>query len=272
MVNLDDHTAKHCILSIRLAPDGFSFFVLNEKEQRLLNFEQHESQVHQDAIAIAIDVLSKRGFEDRPFHQVNVLLDFPEVSCVPFALYDEEQKDQAFSFNHDLASREFVINNHNDAYGLEVLYPIPQNVYEYFGKHYKDFRFVHRLHLLLHQANIYEAKAQEQLFIAYSKHHFTAVGIRNHGLIYHNTFALNCEEDLIYYLLLVFQELKFDQYSASVLIDGALALDHPSIKVIKEYVQQVDFLSSEALKSPTFGIVEEEKHYHTALFELSQCE
>lgn len=271
MLHLDDNTAKFCILSIRLAPDGFSFFVYQEKSRALLLFKQGESKPYQDTIAQAIREFSGYHLENLPFKNVHILLDYPEVTSVPSALYDENKKENAFNFQYDISPREFVVNNHCSAYGLETLFPIPRNVYEYFGAHFTHYHFVHRLTLLLHQANKGKNQGKEQLYIAYTKDHFTVVGIRNHGLIYHNIFNLNCDEDLIYFLLLVFQELKFDQYLAQVYIDGPLAQKHPSIGVIKEYIQHVFFMTSPL----TDVLLSEEnhvKHYHTALFELSQCE
>lgn len=273
MLHLDDHTAKLCILSIRLAPGGFSFFIHNEKSKALLLFEQGVSEPYQDTLAQAIRAIGQASLDRLPFKQVNVLLDFSEVTCIPSALYDEDKKDEAFAYNYDVSPREFIVNNHCSAYSLELLFPIPKNVYEYFGAHFKQYRFVHRLSLLLHQANKQSNRAQEQLLIAYEQDHFTAVGLRNHGLIYHNTFTLNCDEDLIYYLLLVFQELRFDQYKAQILIDGPLEKDHPSIGVIKEYVQGVDFMhSTSEFNIQESAIAEQPEHFQTALFEVSQCE
>ena len=270
MLHLDDHIAEFCTLSIRLAPDGFSFFVLNEKLQPL-QFHQGQGVPFQDTTALALRALGYQGLESLPFKEVHVLLDYPEATCIPYAFYDDEKKDEAFSFHYDLSPREFVVNNHCSAYGLELLFPIPKNVYEYFGGHFKNYRFVHRLSLLLHQANTEELSVKERLYIAYAKDHFTAVGIRNNGLIYHNIFTLNSDEDLIYYLLLVFQELKFDQYNAQVLIDGCLSEDHQGVKVIKEYVQNVDF-THYAIDAARASCSSDPQHYHTALFQVSQCE
>jgi hypothetical protein len=79
---------------------------------------------------------------------------------------------------------------------------------------------VHKLTLVLNAANAYANKAQEQLFISYTEHHFTAVALRNNSLIYHNCFNINSSDDLVYFFLLVYQELGFDQYQAHVMIDG----------------------------------------------------
>ncbi len=271
MLHLDDDTAKHSILSIRLAPDGFSFFLLNEKNNNVLFFKNHPIPFHQDTVAKALKELRKDELFSFPFKEVMVLFDFPDVTIIPSALYDEEQKEKAFVYNNDLAPREYVIDNHCAAYGVEVLFAIPKALYDFFSKQFSHFRIIHKITLLLNQANEEKTKAQEQLYISFSEEHFTALGFRNNCLIFHNVFTLNMEEDLIYYLLLVFQELDFDQYNARVLIDGTIKKDHPFISVIQEYIKHIDFaVLNNNFKYPE-SMSSQPEHFYSALSDLPLC-
>jgi len=271
MLHLDDISAQKHSLSIRLAPDGFSFFTLKRDEKKISHFKHLKIDTYQDPIANALSEMRSEALFSFPFYEVNVLLDFPDVSCVPTPLYSEENKEALFALNANVATNEYIISNTSKAYDLKVLFPIQEELYHFFNKNYPNIRFVHQLSNLLCWAHAYKEKAREQLFISYSGEHFTAVALRNNSLIYHNCFKLVSHEDLVYYLLLVFQELAFDQYEAQVLIDGEIAENHSAIGVIKEYVKHVSFTKhNKALNYSEIGDYPE--HYFSTFFSLPFCE
>lgn len=271
MLNLDDISAQHHILSIRLAPDGFSFFVLNVKENEVIAFQQSPIDIHQDAVVIALNTLRSQEVFSFPFKEVKVLIDFPAVTTIPSPLFDEDNIEELFGLNVDIGLNEYVLSNHCSAYDLEVLFSIPKELYAFFNKNFSNIQFIHKLTSVLNEANAYTKKAQEQLFISYTEHHFTAVALRNSSLIYHNCFNLNSSDDLVYFFLLVYQELGFDQYQANVLIDGVIKEESKAINTVREYIKQVDF--AQLHQSFTFpeSVKSVPDHYYSNLFTLPHC-
>ncbi len=271
MLHLDDISAKQHTLSIRLAPNGFSFFILDVTHNKVAAFKHFNTAPHQDVITSALASLQSEEIFSYPFSEVRVMIDFPEVTCVPSSLYNEDYIDQLFALNADAGLKEYVISNSSKAYDLEVLFPVPQQLYQFFNKNFQKILFIHKLTNQLSIAHSYKEKAREQLFISYAGEHFSAVALRNNSLIYHNCFTLITLEDFTYYLLLVFQELEFDQYQAQVLIDGELDADHSALLVVKEYIKQVNFSKKPTDLSFAEAITAPE-HYYSNLLALSYCE
>jgi len=271
MLNLDDISAQHHTLSIRLAPDGFSFFVLNVKEHKVIAFKHSHIELHQDAVVVALNALRSEEVFSYPFERVQVLIDFPAVTTVPSSLYSEDKIEELFGLNIDAGLNEYVLSNHSSAYDLEVLFSIPKELYTFFNKNFPKINFIHKLSTVLNDANAYENKAQEQLFISYTEHHFTAVALRNNSLIYHNCFNLNSPEDLVYYFLLVYQELGFDQYQANVLIDGIIEEGSKELDIVREYIKHISFakLHQDYIYPET--VKAEPEHYYSNLFTLPYC-
>ena len=272
MLFIDDTTAKYCTLSIRLAPNGFSFFILNERSQEVIVFKDFPIDYHQDVIAVTLTELRKEVLLSLPFSEVRILIDFPEVTSVPSIIYDEENKDQLFALNVNTTKNEFVISNSNSIYDIEVLFAIPTKLYQFFNDNFKRFRFVHKLSNILDFAYKYKDKTREQLFVSYNDNHIIAVGLRNNMIVYHNCFKITTDEDFIYYFLLVFQELEFDQYEAKVLFDGPMPEDHKSIGIIREYIRNIEFASIPEVMRIFPNIAELPQHYHSNLLSLPYCE
>jgi hypothetical protein len=133
-LNLDDISAQHYTLSIRLAPDGFSFFVLNVKEHKVIAFKHSPIDIHQDAVAVALSALRSEEVFSFSFEEVQVLIDFPAVTTVPTSLYKEGNEEELFGLNVDAGLNEYVLSNHSSAYDLEVLFSIPKELYSFFNK------------------------------------------------------------------------------------------------------------------------------------------
>lgn len=271
MLNLDDISAQHHTLSIRLAPDGFSFFVLNVKDNSVIAFKHSPIDFYQDAVVVALNALRSEEVFSFPFQEVKVMVDFPAVTTVPTSLYSEDNKEQLFALNVDAGLNEYVLANHSSAYDLEVLFSVPKELYNFFNKNFAKIEFVHKLTAVLSQANAYANKAQEQLFISYTEHHFTAVALRNNSLIYHNCFSLNSPDDLVYFFLLVYQELGFDQYQANVLVDGIIDKNAKELDIVREYIKQIDFATLESSFIYPEEVKSEPNHFYSNLFTLPYC-
>lgn len=271
MLNLDDISAQHHTLSIRLAPDGFSFFVLNVKDNSVLSFRHSPIDFYDDAVVVALKALRSEEVFSFPFLEVKVLIDFPAVTTVPTSLYHEGMKEELFALNVDAGLNEYVLSNHSSAYDLEVLFSVPKELYNFFNKNFNKIEFVHKLTSVLNQANTYADKAQEQLFISYTEHHFVAVALRNNSLIYHNCFNLNTPEDLVYFFLLVYQELGFDQYQAKVLVDGLIKPDVKELQVVRDYIKQIEFTQLDQSYNYPEYLKSKPGHFYSNLFTLPHC-
>ncbi len=271
MFQLDDITAQEHILSIRFAPDGFSFFVLCATDDTVKAFKHTPIDIHQDAVVTALTTLRSEEIFSYPYKEVRVLIDFPSVTTIPSSLYDEDKQEELFALNVDAGINDFIIANHSSAFDLEILFSIPKELYRFFDNNFNKIAFVHKLTTMLDQANAYPNKAQEQLFISYSELHFSAIALRNNSLIYHNCFNLVVPEDFTYYFLLIFQELKFDQYQARVLIDGTIDKNSKELTTAKEYINQIDFAKIPRPYTFSDNIVISPEHYHSNLFSLPHC-
>jgi hypothetical protein len=272
MLLLDDNIAKYHTLSIRLAPDGFSFFVLNQKENKVVHFQHSPIDIHQDAVVIALNAMRSQELFSFPFQEVRVIIDTPEVTVVPQDLFDDDKKEDLFALNNDIGPNEYVLSNHSSAYDVEVLFLVQKELYAFLNKNFSKIRFVHQLSLMLDQSNKYPDKAQEQLFVSYSEHHFSVVALRNNSLVYHNAFKLIVPDDLIYYFLLVIQELGFDQYASKAVLDGVIDEKVNKLLVIKQYLAQMDFMPLHAKFTYPESVIDAPGHYYSSLFALPFCE
>lgn len=272
MLLLDDNIAKNHTLSIRLAPDGFSFFVLDQTENKVVYFQHSPLSSHQDVVLHALSVLHAHDLFTYSFAEVRILVDNAEVTVVPSEYYDVEQKDATFALNYDVSPADSVMSNHSTRYDVDILFAVQQDLVDFFNKHFANVRFIHQLTLMMNQATHYPNKAQEQLFISYTEDHFSAVALRNNRLVYHNVFKLNVPDDLIYYFLLIIQELGFDQYASNAVLDGVIEQGVTELIVIKQYLAQLDFMPLVPSLSYPEVVLETPSYYHSSLFALPFCE
>jgi hypothetical protein len=266
VLDINEKSAKHHILSIRLASGGFSFFILNVLDNRVVLFEHSPIKSHQDIFIAVLNRFRKDELFSFGYKEVKVFIDTPELTTVPEGLYHEDKKNDIFDLNIERKRGSEVLVNHSPHYNVNVLFSLQKEFISFMEKNFSNVTFSHSLLALLAHSIDCKNKSKEQLFINYNSTHLTIIAVRNSGLVYHNAFTLLSEDDFTYFLLLVFQELNFDQDSAELFIAGEVDSDDLRIQTLRGYIKNITFSSlPEGYLFPD-EVTEKGAHYYSNFF------
>ena len=77
--------------------------------------------------------------------------------------------------------------------------------------------------------------------INFNDGHFDIIVVENNKLKYHNNFSFRTDEDVLYFILFVFDKLGLDQESTPLLISGEFDKFSERPSMMKKYFRKLSF-------------------------------
>ena len=196
------------------------------------------------AISYLLSATGKIKLNTENWKRKTVIYINQKSTLVPLPLFDVNDQETYFNFNHTLDDSEDLycdrLNNLN-AYNLYAVPTMIKNkLREVFGEH----KLYHYMTTLVESLLIYNKNKSEekQVFLNSGKGTFDIIVIEGNNLIYNNTFEFQTAEDLIYYLLFALQQLKLNPETIDLTLMGEIEKNTPLFEVIYKYVRNVSFI------------------------------
>ena len=238
--NNDFTKSEQNSLSIRLGTDGFSFSILNP-------LREGEPVIYEQAIAETLsltanlkELLKKREELNHPFRQVKVITANKRYTFVPLALFDDEQAESIFYYNHPRQENETVQYNILPKSDIVVIFAMDKSVCQCLQEQYADVQFFSHITPLVEYFSGRSRLGNSRKVYANIRQKALDVLVCERGrLLLANTFAATSTADRIYYLLYVWQQLNFDQERDELHLCGELPDKADLLNRLRQFVRQV---------------------------------
>ena len=92
-------------ITIQCSLDGFCFVIHDIEENKIIDIELYQTSETGDETLIMETLektVFKKGLYEKPVHSVRYIVDNRLNTLIPEELFDEEQMESYFRFNHDL--------------------------------------------------------------------------------------------------------------------------------------------------------------------------
>ncbi|MBR5972996.1 MAG: DUF3822 family protein [Paludibacteraceae bacterium] len=202
-------------LSIRLIPSGFCFAV-SDKEMNLLYFASCE-----DSFPADNEVVTK------PFGQVYLCVDSNTYTLIPNPVYQPELQEQYWNLNFGSLSPMEKLQADNvrltDIVNL-FSYPVYDQRLMELKKKFPFARLIHRQSVQLCLATMRNKQTNnKQLFIHILNASFDVICMEKGSVILANTYDYHNEDEFLYFVLNIFEQLKLDSHTMEVVVGGSPA-------------------------------------------------
>ena len=230
-------------VSIRLMPDGFSFwgYIPAEKDSFFKEtfFFDHELPV--------VDALKRIIFENpcfsytyRSFHVICVS---EKYTLAADHVFVEQQKERLFAFCHQADRSLKVIAQPVNALNTFILFGIDEEVYAFLMRSLVNPVFVHSLSLLLlagHKRSV--AVSRKLMHVAIHKSTIDVLCIEHGDLLFLNSYGYDTGSDILYYIMYICKQTGFNQLDDYLTISGNQARCQPVLSIVNKYIKQVDYM------------------------------
>lgn len=262
-------------LSIQASLDGFLFAVLDPAASKYLGlkryrFEKYSNPDHQyQEIQKIID---QDPFLKRTYQSVSCIHNETRSTLLPAALFDRDHLKLYFEFNHVLNDLDELHYNYLKQADAYLVFPVYSEIANLYLKTWLNTKFFHQVTPLINDLISVNKESGMLAGINFNIDHFDIIVCENGQLKYHNNFKFRSEEDLLYFILFVFDKLGLDQEKTPALLSGEIDKFSNRPSLLKKHFRNLSFQPAPAgfRYPPAFHKIQE--HSLLSLLQLYHCE
>jgi len=230
-------------LSIQVSLDGFSFFVLDVADNRLLAWCKK-------SVTISNFSFIARRFEEwlhdeelfqQAFNEVEVVFFSDKFTLVPNNFFEDSQKTELLKLLHDEANNPSVLY---DALDLQykLVFSVPTPFYNLLNQKFSNHSVHHPLQRLLQGMEKTESKRDKKMALWIGTRFFYLM-VLNQGVIQVvNAFSFAVGNDILYFSLSTIKQLDLAPQDVNVYLSGQMDKIGDLVVKLNKYFNQVDFL------------------------------
>ena len=249
----DFNLSEQYTLSVRVDADGLAFSVFNP----LSGEETCEDWPVDESLPLAANL--RRAFETRewlgrPYRQVYVLAATPRFTLMPLELFEDEQAEAVFYFNHPRRPHEEVRYDILHRNNLVVLYGVDRSVCDFVQERWPGATLRAQVSPLL---DLFAEKSRQgntrKMYVQVHRERTEVFCYDGGRLLLCNSYPCTRDEDRAYYLLCAWNTLGFDQERDELHLCGRAARGDDWVRGLGKFVRRV-FVAQAGVRMDFLGI------------------
>ena len=254
-------------LSIQVNLNGLSFCILHTPTNTItyLNTISFETKLNPfDTLnRLKSELSSNTVFADN-FKKVHVIHQNELSALIPKDLYDHNNKADYLKFNAKILKTDYITEDSIESINSYNVYIPYININNYIFDAFGEFTYKHSSTVLIDTVLNQLKSDVNETRVYIHVHPFTIeiLVIENGQLQLSNVFEYHTNEDFIYYVLFVFDQLQIDVETAKVLLSGTIDKGTAIFELLYTYIRHVDILENDFTYQFSNNIDTHKLHYH----------
>ncbi|HLS12341.1 MAG TPA: DUF3822 family protein [Flavobacteriaceae bacterium] len=270
--NNDTITTKNKRLSVQISLTGQSFLISCAKTNKV-EWKAQERWLYSlsrpdELLNRTIRILENSSLDLSQITEVNLFYHTPLYTLVPSEIWDDEDpalylKYTLKTFPHDFIAHETILK------GKTNLVYIPfVNLNNYFFEKFGSFHYYHALGPWIdYCAEVIGEKTG--VFANFTSKQLDIVVFKDGALQLANSFEYHTPEDVVYYVLFVYEQVALSTEETPIYISGAVSQSTAIHSELYTYIRHVEFIPTYKLSISRLG---KEKAHKELLLKLGlQC-
>lgn len=272
---LDVSRLGGCNLYLAVGPAGVRVGVVDVRRNKFVVLEDYATQTGTAAIDVLRALSVQHDLVGQPgWNQVRLTVQNRAFTLLPTPLFSPGDESTYLRLHHALDPAHEAVGAYRHA-GLDVVsvFAVDKPVADWLGTTYPAARLVHHTSALLegvvHQT---EAGGPRRTYLNVGPQELTVLVVRNKRPEFCNVFAFTTPEDLIYYTILVMQELQLNPDQDPVVVWGDLTHDSELFTILRKYIRHVRFGNRPFDLSYSYRLNDVFEYRYFDLYSLHFCE
>lgn len=272
----DLNQTRNYHISIQAGLNGYSFSVLDPLRNKYILLKHiafpagFSGALLEEKIA---GIHKNDEFLSREYKSALFSFKSPKYTLIPGPLFIKENLKDYFEFNHFLDDLDEIHYNTLKSIDACNVFAVPAEISNIVHRSLENVRFFNHVTPFIEQGLMqYGGKNTKKTVLAniYGSNVDILV-LEGDKLLFCNTFPWKTEEDLGFFILYVFEQLKLSGEETPLILSGEILKQHPACDLLKTYVGKLRFeeRNDHFIYSYTFN--DAEHHWFTTLFNLRLC-
>ena len=177
-------------------------------------------------------------------------------TLVPSTLFDHKNSLNYLKYNtsiniDDIAANDQVLNHEiNNVYIPNI------EINNFIFEKFRTFDFFHYSSLIIEKiSNELAEKFSEKVFVNINDGFIDVLFFKDKKLMFYNSYDYNSDEDILFYLLFCFSELKLNPDEIHTVFSGSIDLDSKLYELIYTYVRNVELIDQMDIDGIDFNVL-----------------
>ena len=243
--SFNQNDAAHYSISIQVNNSGLTYCILNNETNNYILFRKHRFEqviLPGDLIRNVENTLEKDEVLSLPFHRIIFLGYTQQSTLIPEGFFEYDHRDKYLKFNHADDTDSAIFSNYIVSPGLYNVFALPDDLVALIKLHFRKVAIMNQTTtFLMRIASQPEAFNRSSVHLGLN-HDFFDIACTGEGTLQlYNTFQFTGENDLLYYILFVFNKMGFDPDQIPLLISGELSSRLSYSDIIRQYIRNTRF-------------------------------
>ena len=223
-------------LSIQLGISHISYCLLNTTTFTYEYAKKYSLSSKEDIATEITEIINNDAIIKADFSSQSVaFVNFPST-LVPNILYKEEEAESLLAFNTEVNGK--ILTDNILSQKAHLIYAVPESIVSIVSNFFPKAKQKAQESILIQQYSQLNTDTEK----AYLYLNEQKVGItifKGDKLIFSNTFDYTTKEDLLYYSLFSFEQLKLSPESVDVTVFGTIEKEDDYFNLLYDYIRNV---------------------------------
>ncbi len=247
----DSTQTTRCMLTVRLSIASFTYVIHNpEQPDQTFHYCIERPDPHISFMANIKEKVLPHKFLQQTYKQIRFLFAQPLCTTVPLEYFNESQAERYYYYCFSQELNRQVCSTPLPACGVAVLYAVDKAAYQLLKDSFPEAVY---LSTNIPMLNYLQKKSltvsQHQLHAYLHEQRMDLYVFRNGRFLFMNTFQNLQTEDVAYYILYTWKNLKLNQQTDTCYLISDLLKTDSIIANLQPYIQNLGILTP----SSTFG-------------------
>ena len=203
---------------------------------------------------------------------VSLSLISDKITLVPEPLFDEQAKKTYGEFNFDGVENPVILSSKVRSAGCFAVFALAEEQEKLYLNFFQRITIIHSAMPLLESILAKDKNENsERAYLNIRAKSIELAIVKNGALLYYNTFFYTTSEDVIYYLLFAFEQLKLNPETVVLQLMGEIERNDTVFSIIHKYVRNVSFIQRNNRFNYSYRFNEIPEHAFYTLFSQPLC-
>lgn len=237
--------------------------------------KKFENKLDQDnfPLTLFIEALKESPIKiSKQYGRVSIAIANNLFSIIPKALFKKESIHLYLSLDNQLKKnfsfRYKVIEKEN----MVICYALPKILNEWIKKIFPFAKITHEIAIVIESViRDFYSLSEERVIINIHNNYFDLVFLKKGTLEFVNSFLFLKKEDLLYYILFAFEQLKINPEEIEVFLIGEIKKGADEHQLLFQYIKNINFGFRNKNIKIAGALNEIPKHYFYTIFNQNLC-
>ena len=252
---IDSYT-NNSSLAIHINESWVIFCLFNHKKLSSLNKVSFLQKKKSNYVLKTIKKYIKSFSNENIPSEVKLIYYNKTSTLVPSTLFDHKNSLNYLKYNtsiniDDIAANDLVLNHE-----INNVYIPNTEINNFIFEKFRTFDFFHYSSLIIEKiSNELVENFSEKFFVNINEGFIDILFFKDKELMFYNSFDHNSDEDILFYLLFCFSELKLNPDEIHTVLSGSINLDSKLYELIYTYVRNVQLIDPIEIDGIDFNVL-----------------